>query len=725
MILRGENIFGVFMFEIINFLEFFTFIAGVSIAVYVFSKNPKSTLHIALAMAALGMAGWNLSVFSIMNELTTPIFGSRMAFTWAVLTGIGFTWFVYQYPTKVKFYKILTSMTLMLGVIFIIITLVPNFILDAVMPGGYVIVDMHPVLYPLWTIFFVGNFLYTFILLVVRAIRSSGLHRSRLVQIIWGFLLFFIPSQLSNLLLPFLFNDFRWNNLGPVFTIFLIAFLVNGVLRYRLLDIRWIVGRSVLFSILVSAVLWIVASTVLLISDLVNQNIAVMAAAFLIVLFFKPISKGLEVLFAQLMQNGRYDPAEATEEILDIVRINGELEPLSKKLLERFNQYFSTTEIAIIAFQPGTRNVLGGDLKGFKRSIFKHTHQLSDVAEKNHFKVIETGELKWTLEYQKDKINVANTKNQVEILERAGVSVVVPFIVEGRLVGILLFGKRRYEKMLRSRDVNFLDMIRNAISPALENAAKLAEIQALYDELSELDKVKSEFISVVSHSFRTPLSAIRWNIENVLETFARKLSLEAKSSLSDAHTKTIFLIKTLEHLLETIAFESGKLPVEKKDFKTKAALKSLLDNTKLIMKKKGITFSSRVSDQMIYADQRLITQITETLLLNAAQYTKSGGSINLTVSPKNGYTVIRVVDTGIGIPLKDQEKIFDKFYRAKNARLMYTDGQGMGMYLCKKIVDMHHGWIEVDSIINKGTSMTIVIPSTKEEAESRAKESGK
>jgi hypothetical protein len=225
------------MFQLITYLQFLTFIAGISIAVYVFVRKPKDNLHQALALAALGMAGWNISVFLVINEIVNLNFGAANTFAWASWTGIGFTWFIYQLPSKIRYYRFFSAATLLLGLFLFVIPFHPDFILSVTVPGGYADVTFGPVLYPIWSALFIGNFLYTAVLIIVRALRATGVDRRRLMQLMLGFLFFFIPSMSSNLLLPIIFDDFRWNNFGPIFTIFLIFFLFNAVMRYRLLDI--------------------------------------------------------------------------------------------------------------------------------------------------------------------------------------------------------------------------------------------------------------------------------------------------------------------------------------------------------------------------------------------------------------------------------------------------------------------------------------------------------
>ncbi len=694
----------------IIFLEFFTFLVGTTIGIYVFTRNPRSRLHQALTLTAIGMAGWNLSIFLLLIQIGSPDMVGRITFSSAALLSASFTWFVYLFPRKIKYYKGFLIFTSTLGIIFILIPFLPQWFTNVQIIESYIIADFDPILFPLWTIFFTGNFIYTFFVLLLRTWQSTGINRLRLFQIILGFITFFLPSQTTNLLLPLLFDDYRWNNLGPVFTIFLLFFLANAILRYRLLDIRWIAGKSIIFSVILGIILWIITTTALLLSDFFNRTIAIAVAALLIVLFFKPITKFLEYVFRKLLHHGGYDPDLATKEIFEIVRTTGDLQSLIDQIHKKFDTYFSTKQIALVVFKPDSKQVLASNINGFQKSIIREIPHLATVVKQHNFSIVESGELEWQLEYQGEKINKGRWTKHISILNKTGVEVLIPFMVEGRLVGLMIFGKRRYDQELRATDVQFLNLIRMAISPALENAAKFAQIKQLYSELSELDKVKSEFINVVSHGFRTPLSTIRWNLENVIDTGSDSLNKDATQALIDIHERTLLLVKTLDQLFETMALESGKIRLTRKDISTKDTFADVINTYKKLSKKKGIKFRTYLPDIIINGDKALLAKIGDCLLSNALQYTPVRGTITFRLSPQGKNIQIQVIDTGIGIPKKDIPKIFNKFYRSKNAVLTFTDGQGMGMFLCKKIVEMHKGKIEVESEINKGTRIIISLP---------------
>ena len=699
------------MFEFITYLQFLTFITGISIAVFVFVRKPKDGLHQALALAALGMAGWNLSVFLVINEIINLHFGVANSFAWASWMAVGFTWFIYQFPNRIRHYHRFSFATMFLGLFLFLIPFIPGFITSVEVQEGYANILFNDSLYSLWSLLYIGNFLYTAVLIVVRAFRASGVDRQRLMQVLLGFLMFFIPSMASNLLLPLLLNDFRWNNLGPVFTIFLIFFLLNAVLRYRLLNIKWILGRSFFFSAIIGIVLWIFASVVFLVSDVFDTQIGFVLSALVIALFFKPIWDFLEKIFSKLINFGAYRPEVATEELFNIVRTEGDLDKLVEKLLERFTSYFAQEESALVIFEPKSTKIAKADCIGYKKICSQRSaSQLARIAEDMGLKIIEKNEIIWNQKFGKDEVLKKREAKLLPIIESAGVETLIPLVIDHQLVGLIIFGTNHYEKALRASDLTFLELVRSGISPALENAAKLEQTRRLLERLSELDKAKSEFINIVSHRFRTPLSAIRWNLETVLDVHGKKIGKDVSEALMDSQDRTLFLIETLDRLFDSLAIESGKLKLNPKKFSTKEAFTSSIDDYKKRCKEKGIICKSEVESFKAWGDEHRLAGIVKSLLSNSVQYTPAGGKVSLRISKVKDSLEIQVTDTGIGIPPAAQEKIFEKFYRAKNAVLTYADGQGLGMFYIKQITVMHGGKVDVESKLNEGTTMTVKIP---------------
>lgn len=689
-------------------VELLTFIVGIVLGIFVFSRNPRNRISQIFAFTTLGMVGWNLTIFLLLAGIGPAYWPGKLSFAFGVLLSTGFIWFVFHFPTKMRWSRGLSIFFGVLGLIFFLIPVSPWWLSYVEVIDGMITGDLHPVLFPVWSLYYLFTYFFAFTVLTVRTLRAKGVDRKRLSQVLLGFALFLFPMLTTQLVLPLVFGDFRWNNLGPAFTIFLVAFLANAIINYRLMDIRWIVGKSLAFSVVSAVILWLVSTAVLFVSNLVAPEYSLMIAALLVALTFEPIVHFIDHLVSKVVNHGQYDSKKATEEVFEVVRTHGEIDSLIDELMARFVSYFSLTEVGIVAVSSQGK-LVGSKFIGMDSTVEASVDKLARMAKSYKYEIVEAGELKWRGEYSSNAVQKKKDRDYLALMQKLGVEVMIPFVVEGRFSGMMLFGKRRYDRGLRSRDIVFLNLIKSGVAPAFENAAKLEEIKRLYEELAQLDKVKSEFISVVSHRFRTPLSAIRWNVENVLDASGKTLDADSKEALFDTQNRTLFLVRTLDSLFDTLALESGKLRLKKSTFNIKKASDELVGRYAQVCKNQGLSFSAKVSSLRLNADEKRILNVLDTLFSNACMYTQDGG-VDVRIGKQGSSLVIQVQDSGIGIPKKDLDSIYDKFFRSKNAVLTYADGQGLGLYLAKNVVDMHKGSIDVDSEVGEGTTITIRLP---------------
>ncbi len=228
----------------------------------------------------------------------------------------------------------------------------------------------------------------------------------------------------------------------------------------------------------------------------------------------------------------------------------------------------------------------------------------------------------------------------------------------------------------------------------------------------ELDKMKTDFISLASHQLRTPLSAMKWYLEMLLDGDAGELSEEQKSFIQNIDNSNERMIELVNSLLNISRVESGRLIIDPKETNIIEVIEDVISDVKPKAKERGITFlfEGVPSLPIIISDPKLIRNVYMNLLTNAIKYTPNGGSVTLKISKNATDIVSEVTDTGMGIPKKDQEKIFTRFFRAENARAKVTDGNGLGLYLVKSVVEVCGGKIWFTSQIGKGTTFSFTLP---------------
>jgi len=229
----------------------------------------------------------------------------------------------------------------------------------------------------------------------------------------------------------------------------------------------------------------------------------------------------------------------------------------------------------------------------------------------------------------------------------------------------------------------------------------------------EIDRAKSEFVSLASHQLRTPLSTIGWYTEMLLSGDGGAITDKQKNYLDEIYGGNKRMVDLVNSLLNVSRIESGSFGIEPSVVVVKDVIDAVLKDLAVDLTSKKISVDV-VYDYvtMISADPKLLTMILQNLLSNAERYTAIGGSIHVRVSRSPAGILFTITDTGIGIPRSSQEKIFTKMYRADNARSMRPNGSGLGLYMVKSILERAGGSIRFVSEEGKGTTFYVTIPLT-------------
>lgn len=248
--------------------------------------------------------------------------------------------------------------------------------------------------------------------------------------------------------------------------------------------------------------------------------------------------------------------------------------------------------------------------------------------------------------------------------------------------------------------------------PAPEPGANGAVI-VLHDitELRRLERVRQDFVANVSHEFRTPLTAIQGFSETLLGG-ALEDQKNNRRFLEIIRDHAARLGRLTDDLLKLARIEAGKLEVQFQPVSVAELVESCAATTLLKASHRDIALNLTYSPGLpaVRGDASLLREVLQNLLDNAVQYTPPGGSVDLTAATRDREAVITVADTGIGIPLADQERIFERFYRVDVARSREVGGTGLGLSIAKHIVEAHGGRLWVESTVGQGSQFHFSVP---------------
>lgn len=244
-----------------------------------------------------------------------------------------------------------------------------------------------------------------------------------------------------------------------------------------------------------------------------------------------------------------------------------------------------------------------------------------------------------------------------------------------------------------------------------------AEIQKSLDQEKELNQLKSRFVSMISHEFRTPLTTILASAE-ALEYYGYKWDEEKKLIyLQRIQTTVHHLTELLNQVLFIGQGEAQKIPFQPSLINLESFCYGMIEEMKLSLKDKQHLCFIYSENQAIntsnlpiqvYLDERLLRHILYNLISNAIKYSPQEGNIELNLNYNQNQVILILKDQGIGIPQEDQQHLFEPFYRAKNVGVI--PGTGLGLTIVKKSVEIQGGMIQVQSKINVGTTITVIFP---------------
>ena len=229
----------------------------------------------------------------------------------------------------------------------------------------------------------------------------------------------------------------------------------------------------------------------------------------------------------------------------------------------------------------------------------------------------------------------------------------------------------------------------------------------------EIDKSKTEFVSIASHQLRTPLTIINWYVE-MLTTSNTELSEKQRQYLDEIMRASKRMIDLVNALLNVSRIDMGTFMVDVQPLDFASVMNETLKDLAPQITSKKLQITKNYGEQLpqINADPKLLRMVFQNLLTNAVKYTQESGVIVIALNEHDGDILISIKDTGLGIPIDQQSKIFTKFFRADNARAKEPDGNGLGLYIIKSLIEYSSGKVWFESEENKGTTFYVSLPLT-------------
>ncbi|MEW6731655.1 MAG: ATP-binding protein [Acidobacteriota bacterium] len=368
------------------------------------------------------------------------------------------------------------------------------------------------------------------------------------------------------------------------------------------------------------------------------------------------------------------------------------------------------------------------ELKPLFASIAENAGKLLDA---DHTSVVfldyqsrQMSTIEWTVDGHSQTVNTTEISSPDRLIEEMMQSTLVqeasrsslicfPIMVteritaERRMVGTFCASRNpaRNQPFTQS-DLNLLNSLTSQVSIAVENAELYTKIVSANEQLREAIRLKDELVSMVAHDFRSPLTSIQALSELLQE---RIEDTEIKRLLSIINNQSKHLASLAADTLTMSRLESGNLPLKFKHFKINELVKSIVE-ARTLETSFDILLELPSEEIDIVGDAGRLYEVIDNLLGNAIKYSPDGVYVRIELAKISDGVQISITDKGIGIAPQDVSRLFQKFSRLDNARQRQISGTGLGLYICRSIIEAHGGRIWVESEPGKGSTFHLTLP---------------
>jgi signal transduction histidine kinase len=283
----------------------------------------------------------------------------------------------------------------------------------------------------------------------------------------------------------------------------------------------------------------------------------------------------------------------------------------------------------------------------------------------------------------------------------------VPISFKGRPIGALE-AVNKIDGDFGDEDAEDLTVLAVQAAVAIENARLLSELQKAYEDLNELDRLKSEFITTTSHELRTPLTSIKGYLQLITSGMVPPdLQPEMLKTVSSHVDTVIHLVNDLLLMQEMDAIEFRKAAVDVAEI-----VHAEVEAARTRAESAGIRWVLEIAQELppVWGDAEHLQRMFHNLLDNAIKFSPDGGDVIVRAYAGDKTVTVQVIDSGVGIPREEQEKVFERFYRIEKVGDHLFGGLGLGLAIAKHIVEKHDGRIHVVSAPGEGSTFTVELP---------------
>ncbi len=602
------------------------------------------------------------------------------------------------------------------------------------------------ILYHFYLLMFFGYFLYSSYILYKHYKVSVGVIRYQIKFVLIGMIIGFLGGS-SNY---FLWYDINIPPYGNILASSFVIFTGYAIIKYRFMDLR-IVARSILIYLFDSFYAYIIFSILIvgyrLLWGSVYSNYSLIAGIFITPLFILSLfwlHNAVTKLLNKYVFHSLYDFQTAISKLTHELNRYTDLKSITDLIVDTVQNTMNLERAGVLLID---------DLSSKKYQIakvigFNESNGISLVSDNLFTKYLEKSKkplvrdeitlIARDARTQKESQRFLELRDYMEHIEA---SLCIPLLSNNKLIGIIVLGGKISNEAYTQQDLDLLSALSFQAAIAIDNAKlykkvnefnrtlqkkvdeQTQELSKKAEHLEKLLQMRTEFLDIASHQLKTPISVIRGTVSMFEEGSMDKLpEAEKKRFFHNIAVKAEKLNMIISDILRASEMDTDDFVIENDTAKpviVEKLIKSAIDQLQYEADTRKIQLKFEIKagkNTAVLTSGEFLEQAIYNLIDNAIKYT-SKGYVKVSLDTEESDLIIKVEDTGIGIPEKDQKKLFEKFARAKNAVNMYADGSGLGLFIVKRIVEAHKGGsISMESVEGKGTTFTIKLPAANENA---------
>ncbi len=691
-----------------------TALVNIVLGVISYNKNPRSATHRLLTLLTVIFALWTISNYFSLNSESPEetLFWIRAVMFITAPLGPVLYLFIKAFPKpELKINKIVASLLIGTTLLVQAIAFTP-LLFSKVTITDQVTPTPGPGI-PLFALLFVGVPIAGLVQLIRKYRKSSGLEKLQIKYLIVGITETFALLILTNFIAVVVFHYSGFVIFGPMFSLILVGFITYAIIRHRLLEVKIIVVRSVIYTLLILLIAALYTVGVFLISqylfkiDIDNQVVQLHALLAIFVAFtFVPLRNFIEKVTSRIFFKGKYNQNALVYRLNTIIASTISLEKLTRKTLQQVISKLRITHGAFIIY---TKR---------KFEIISEGPGIYDD-EKKAINTLYS--LKRTSIFDEEK-----NKRTKDLMRALDVALVMPLFERGEKVGILLLGEKKTGQIYSQQDIALLEIFGPAISVAIQNAKSYEairkfnitlknevqiatkDLQKANEKLKQLGRQKDDFIAIASHELKTPVTSIKLYMQLLHRKFMIAKDIKSAEAVAKMDGQINKLTDLINDLLDVSKIEEGKLRLNLGEFDLNGLVKEISEEMQLTTKQRILKELGR--KELVYGDRDRLGQVLINFLSNAIKYSQSTNKIIVKTENDKKSVIVSVEDFGMGLTPKEQAKVFERFNRAGQEGPGGLPGLGLGLYISKEIIKRHKGKIWVESKKGKGSTFFFSLP---------------